>query len=145
MKAPPRPGIVPVAMRELRWMRRDGLALFLAVGVPIIAFAILALTFSNAVIRNLNVSIVDADRTPTSRLYVQAVASSPTVKVTQRSDNLTDAMHAIRSGDAIAAVYIPPKFERDLIDEKRPQITVFYNRQFFTPGNNASSGHIQRD
>jgi ABC-2 type transport system permease protein len=139
MKAPPRPGIMPVAMRELRWMRRDGLALFLAVGVPIIAFAILALTFSNAVIRNLNVSIVDEDRTPTSSLYVQSVASSPTVKVTQRSDNLTDAMHAIRSGDAIAAVYIPPKFERDLIDEKRPQIIVFYNRQFFTPGNNASS------
>ena len=54
-------------------MRRDGLALFLAIGVPLIAFAILALTFSNAVIRNLNVSVVDADRTPTSRLYVQAM------------------------------------------------------------------------
>ena len=139
MKAPPRPGILLVAARELRWMRRDGLALFLAVGVPLIAFAILAFTFSNAVIRNLNVSIVDADRTPTSMLYVQAVASSPTVKVAQRSNSLTGAMHAIRSGDAIAAVYIPTDFERDLIDEKRPQITVFYNRQFFTPGNNASA------
>ena len=56
-------------------MRRDGLALFLAIGVPLIAFAILARTFSNAVIRNLNVSIVDEDRTPTSRLYVQAISS----------------------------------------------------------------------
>ncbi len=139
MKAPPRSGILLVAARELRWMRRDGLALFLAVGVPLIAFAILAFTFSNAVIRNLNVSIVDEDRTPTSRLYVQAVASAPSVKVTHRSSTLTDAMHAIRSGNAIAAVYIPPNFERDLTDEKRPQIVVLYNRQFLTPGNNASS------
>ena len=33
----------------------------------------------------------------------------------ERSDDLTGAMHAIRSGDAIAAVYIPQNFERDLI------------------------------
>ncbi|MGA7323232.1 MAG: ABC transporter permease [Rhodomicrobium sp.] len=139
MKAPPRPGIIPVAVRELRWMRQDGLALFLAIGVPLIAFAILALTFSNAVIRNLGVSVVDADRTPTSRLYVQAIASSPAVRVTHRASTLTGAMQAVRSGEAIAAVYIPPRFEHDLTDEKRPQIIVFYNRQFFTPGNNASA------
>jgi ABC-2 type transport system permease protein len=48
-------------------------------------------------------------------------------------------MHAIRSGEAIASVYIPPDFERDLQSEKRPQIVVFYNRQYLTPGNNASS------
>ncbi|MGA7325895.1 MAG: ABC transporter permease, partial [Rhodomicrobium sp.] len=139
MMAPARPGIVAVAVRELRWMRRDGLALFLAIGVPLIAFTILAFTFSNAVIRNLPVNIVDADRTATSRLYVQAVASAPGVRVAHRSDTLTSAMGEIRSGDAVAAVYIPPNFERDLVDKKRPQIVVFYNRQFLTPGNNASS------
>jgi len=55
-------------------MRRDGVALFLVLGVPLIAFAILAYTFSDAVIRNLQVTIVDADRTPSSMAYVQAVA-----------------------------------------------------------------------
>ncbi|MGA8772681.1 MAG: ABC transporter permease, partial [Rhodomicrobium sp.] len=139
MKPPPRPGIILVATRELRWMYRDRLALFLAIGVPLIAFAILAWTFSNTVIRNLNVSVVDADGTPTSRLYVQAISSAPAVKVTHRSSTLTDAMEAIRAGEAIAAAYIPPNFERDLLDKKRPQIVVFYNRQFFTPGNNASA------
>lgn len=139
MKAPPRPGILLVAARELRWMRRDRLSLFLAIGVPLIGFAILAWTFSNAVIRDLKVSVVDADRTPTSMIYVQAVASASAVSVAERSGDLTSAMHAIRSGDAIAAVYIPENFERDLMARKRPQIIVFYNRQYFTPGNNASS------
>ncbi len=139
MKPPRRPGIILVATRELRWMVRDRLALFLAIGVPLIAFVILAWTFSNAVVRNLNVSVVDSDSTPTSRLYVQAISSAPGVELTHRSSTLTDAMQAIRAGEAIAAAYIPPNFERDLLDKKRPQIIVFYNRQFFTPGNNASA------
>lgn len=120
-------------------MRRDRLALFLAIGVPLIAFALLAWTFSNAVIRDLRVTIVDSDRTPTSMNYVQALASAPGLRVAERSGDLAAAMHAIRSGEALAAVYIPENFERDLIGRKRPQIVMFYNRQYFTPGNNASS------
>jgi ABC-2 type transport system permease protein len=139
MRAPARAGLLLVAAREWRWMRRDRLALFLAIGVPIIAFAILAGIFSNAVVRNLSVTIVDADRSSTSLVYVQAIASAPGVRVAERSGDMTSAMHAIRSGDAIAAVYIPENFERDLIDRKRPQIVVLYNRQYFTPGNSASA------
>jgi ABC-2 type transport system permease protein len=120
-------------------MRRDRVALFLALGVPIIAFTILSLIFSNAVIRNLRVTIVDADRSPTSLIYVQAVASAPGVRVADRSSDMTSATHAIRSGDAIAAVYIPENFERDLVAGRRPEIVSFYNRQYFTPGNSASS------
>ena len=49
-------------------------------------------------------------------------------------------MHAIRSGEAIAAVYLPRNLERDLLaDGKRPQIVIFYNKQYFTPGNIAAS------
>ena len=47
-------------------------------------------------------------------------------------------MKAIRSGSAIAAVYIPPNFERDLSAGRRPQVSLFYNTQFLTPGNSAS-------
>lgn len=68
MKTPPPRGFLLVATRELRWMRRDRIALFLAIGVPLIAFALLAWTFSNAVIRDLKVSFVDADRSPTSMI-----------------------------------------------------------------------------
>jgi ABC-2 type transport system permease protein len=120
-------------------MRRDGVALVLTVLVPVIAFAILTLIFSNAVIRNLRVAIVDADRSATSLIYVQSIASAPGVTVAERSSDMRSAMEAIRSGDAIAAVYIPENFERDLLARKRPQVVSLYNRQYFTPGNNAAS------
>jgi ABC-2 type transport system permease protein len=120
-------------------MRRDEIALLLTILVPVIAFAILTITFSNAVIRNLKVTVVDADRTPTSLTYVQAIASAPGVTVAERSGDMSGAMRAIRSGDAIAAVYIPENFERDILAGRRPQVVTLYNRQYFTPGNNASS------
>jgi ABC-2 type transport system permease protein len=137
--APPR-GIALVAWRELRWLARDRVALFLVVGVPLIAFAILALTFSSAVVRGLGIVVVDADRSHASTLFVEAIAASPGVSVTRRADDLKAATRAIRSGEALAAAYIPPQFERDLLAGRRPQIEVFQNSQFLTPGNIAGKG-----
>jgi ABC-2 type transport system permease protein len=139
MSASVRPGILRVAIREAIWIWRDRVALLLVVVVPLLAFALLAATFSNAVIRNLRVDVVDEDRTQTSMIYVQAIDSAPGVNVARRSSDLNGAMHAIRSGEAIGAVYIPRNLERDIMGGRRPQIVIFYNKQFFTPGNIASA------
>src|SRR4051794_13677845 len=126
-----RPGILRVATREVNWMWRDKVALILMIVIPLVAFSLLAATFSNAVIRDLGVDIVDQDRSQTSMTYVQAINAAPGVSVTGRSVDLTGAMHAIRSGGAIASVYIPRNFERDLTSGKRPQIVIFHNKQYF--------------
>jgi ABC-2 type transport system permease protein len=139
MSAPLRPGFVNVAVREVLWIWRDRVALALVIGVPLFAIALLSLTFSNAVIRDLGVDVVDQDNTQTSMTYVQALNSAPGVNVTRRSTDLNAAMHAIRSGAALAAVYLPRDLERDIAAGKRPQIVIFYNKQYFTPGNVASS------
>ena len=138
MKVPDQPGFVLVAARELRWIVKDRIALFLMVGVPLIAFFILGLTFSSAVIRGLNTVVVDADHSTTAETLIQSVAAAPGISLNRRADDLTAATEAIRSGRAIAAVYIPPQFEQDLLAGRRPQISLFYNRQFMTPGNAAA-------
>ena len=46
----------------------------------------------------------------------------------------------MRSGDAIAAVYIPADFERDLKAERRPQVVAFYNQQYLTAAGIAAQG-----
>jgi ABC-2 type transport system permease protein len=139
MARPLRPGFLAVAFREVAWIRRDRVARLMVLTIPLIAFALLAATFSNAVIRQLRVDVVDQDRTPTSMTLVQAIDAAPGVTVARRSSDLSGAMHAIRSGEAIAAAYIPRDFERDLMAGRRPQIAIFYNKQLFTPGNIASS------
>ena len=134
-----RPGFLAVAARELRWIWTDRVAFLIVLILPLMAATILASTFSAPVIRGLHIAVVDEDRTPTSMAYVQAVDAAPGVTVAARFDDLSSAMHAVRSGDAIAVVFLPEHLERDSLAGRRPQIVVFYNEQIYTAGNLASS------
>src|SRR2546423_13969797 len=98
-------------------------------GVPLFAFVVLGLVFSQPVIRGLGVVVVDEDRSETSRAFVEQVAASPGLDIVARAGDLAAASRAIRSGDAIAAVYVPANFERDLKAERRPQVVAFSNQQ----------------
>jgi ABC-2 type transport system permease protein len=140
MRPKPKPGFLLVARREWRWLLNDRAALILIFGVPLFAFAVLTAVFSNPVIRELGVVIVDADRSETSRAFVEQVAASPDLNIVERAGDLASAARAIRSGDAIGAVYLPADFERDLKAGRRPQVVAFYNQQFLTAAGIASSG-----
>jgi ABC-2 type transport system permease protein len=128
-----------VARREWRWILHDRAALILIFGVPIFAFVVLTAVFSHPVIRGLGIVIVDADRSETSRAFVEQVATSPGLKIVERAGDLSFAVRAIRSGKAIGAIYVPAYFERDLRAERRPQVVAFYNQQFLTAAGIAAS------
>jgi ABC-2 type transport system permease protein len=136
----PKPGFWLVARREWRWLIHDRAALILIFGVPLFAFAVLTAVFSHPVIRDLGTVVVDADRSETSRAFVEQLAASPSLGIVERAADLASAARAIRAGDAIAAIYIPADFERDLKAERRPQVIAFYNQQFLTAAGVASSG-----
>jgi ABC-2 type transport system permease protein len=140
MRPAAKPGFFLVARRECRWLLHDRVALLLIFGVPLFAFLVLTAVFSHPVIRGLGVVIVDQDRSETSRAFVEQVAASPGLSIVARTDDLTSAARAIRSGEAIAAVYVPADFERDLKAQRRPQVVAFYNQQFLTAAGVASSG-----
>jgi ABC-2 type transport system permease protein len=140
MRRKPKPGFLLVARREWRWLLHDRAALILIFGVPLFAFAVLTAVFSHPVIRGLGVVVVDADRSETSRAFAEEVAASPGLSIVERAGDLASAARAIRSGDAIAAVYLPADFERDLKAGRRPQVVAFYNQQFLTAAGVASSG-----
>jgi ABC-2 type transport system permease protein len=111
MRAAAKPGFWLVARREWRWLLHDRVALILIFGVPLFAFVVLAAAFIHPVIRGLGVVVVDADRSEVSRAFVEQVAASPNLAIVERTGDLASAAQAIRTGDAIAAIYIPANFE----------------------------------
>jgi ABC-2 type transport system permease protein len=139
MRPKPKPGFLLVARREWRWLLQDRAALILIFGVPLFAFLVLTAVFSHPVIRGLGVVVVDGDRSQTSRAFVEEVAASPGLSIVERAGDLASAVRAIRSGEAISALYVPADFERDLKAERRPQVVAFYNQQFLTAAGIASS------
>ena len=134
------PGFWRVAGREVRWLLHDRVALILIFAVPLFAFVVLTLVFSQPVIRGLGVAVVDADQSASSRALVEYVAASPSLSIVDRAGDLSTAVRDIRSGKAIAAIYIPANFERDLKADRRPQVVGFYNQQYLTAAGIASSG-----
>ena len=133
MRWKPKPGFMLVARREWRWLLRDRAALILIFGVPLFAFAVLAAVFSHPVIRELGIVIVDADRSESSRAFVEEVAESPGLSIVERASDLAAAGRAIRSGEAIAAVYLPADFERDLKAGRRSQWSASTISSFSPP------------
>jgi ABC-2 type transport system permease protein len=140
MRRPAKPGFLLVATREWRWLLHDHAAQILIFGVPLFAFVVLTAAFSHPVIRGLGVVVVDEDRSETSRAFIERVAVSPSLAIVERAGDLSTAARAIRAGDAIAAIYVPPDFERDLKAARRPQVVAFYNQQYLTAAGVASSG-----
>ena len=140
MRPAPKPGFWLVARREWRWLLHDRVAVILIFGVPLFALTVLTAVFSHPVIRGLGVVVVDADRSDTSRAFVEEVAASPNLSIVERAGDLASAARAIRSGEAIAAGYIPVNFERDLKAGRRPQVVAFYNEQFLTAAGIAATG-----
>jgi ABC-2 type transport system permease protein len=140
MRPAPKPGFWLVARREWRWLLHDRVALILIFGVPLFALVTLTAVFSHPVIRELGVVVVDADRSETSRAFVEQVAASPNLSIVERAGDLASAARAIRSGEAIGAVYLPINFERDLKAGRRPEVVAFYNQQFLTAAGIAASG-----
>src|ERR1700744_5831714 len=134
------PGFLLVAARECRWLFGDRVALLLVFGVPLFAFVVLTTVFSHPVIRNLGVTVVDEDRSDASRALVEYVAASPSLHIVDRAGDMSTAVGDIRSGKALAAIYIPADFERDLKANQRPQVVGFYNQQYLTAAGIAASG-----
>jgi ABC-2 type transport system permease protein len=64
--------------------------------------------------------------------FDDTIRSAPGVKVTMRFCDLYGAETAVRSGEAIAAIYIPENLERDIRRGRRPHVAVFLNKQFFS-------------
>ena len=115
-----RPGFWRVARREAQWLAHDRVALILIFGVPLFAFVVLTIVFSQPVIRGLGVAIVDADRSDASRALAEYVAASPSLNIVDRASDLATAARDIRSGKAIGATSLTFVSEASLKNKKGP-------------------------
>lgn len=128
--------ILAQARKELTQIRRDRLALVLALVLPMVLLALFGTAISLEV-KDLPVVVQDLDRTPLSRDYVEAFRTSITfelvpLEVTDRPESALDR------GRARAAVVIPQYFERDL--RRGDDVEV----QILVDGADANTANIMR-
>src|SRR4249920_97036 len=110
-----------ILQKEFRQIFRDKTILAMMFALPIIQLIILPLA-ANFEVKNVNVAVVDYDRSSYSQQLISKIASSGYFRIVGNTISYADGMHSIEKNDADIMMEIPHGFERNLIREGRQQL-----------------------
>lgn len=94
--------------------------------MPLVAVLIFPLA-ADFEIKNINLSIVDHDKSSYSRLLIQHVQASEYFKVTNVSETYSGALQSVEKGKSDMILEIPTGFEKDLVKEQKTQVLIAAN------------------
>ena len=132
--------ILAIARKETRQLLRDPVYLGLAFAVPLMLLILLGYQLSVDV-KNLPVAVVDRDRSPWSRQYVDGFVNSEYFRLVGRLDTDAEAREWIRAGRARVVLDIPPDFGRRLSANERVAVGVTIDGSFPSRGQ-VSLGYV---
>lgn len=112
-----------VIAKEFIQMRRDRLTFAMMVGIPLMQLLLFGYAI-NTDPRHLPTLVEMGDHGPASRAILQAMETSTYFDIQGVIEHPDEATEALRTGEALFVVTIPPHFERDLARGERPQILL---------------------
>jgi drug efflux transport system permease protein len=128
--------VIAQVKKELVQLSRDKLTLALALVLPALLLLLLSKATSLSV-KDIPIAVQDLDRTPSSRLYIEAVGGSLSFIVKALPAGVSPEQ-ALDQNLARGALIIPPHFERDL---KRGQNAEL---QWLIDGTDANTANVMR-
>ncbi|WP_019986708.1 ABC transporter permease [Rudanella lutea] len=114
-------------LREFRQFSRNGVAMAVFLGGPVVFGLLVGYTYTNATVRNLPVAIVDLNGSALSDKVVDALGDTPTLQIKTVFRDEVAARKAFATGTYEAVVTIPAGFEGDVQQRRTPEIQVDLN------------------
>ncbi len=114
-----------IGWRELRLTVRDQGVLIFFLLVPLAYPLVYAFIYTNEVIRDVPVAVVDDSRTSRSRLYLRHLDASPDVRIVSYCANMDEARRLLRKREAYGIVYLPSNFNSELAKGHQSYVKVF--------------------
>jgi ABC-2 type transport system permease protein len=112
-----------ILQKEFRQIFRDKTILAMMFALPIIQLIILPLA-ANFEVKNVNVAVVDYDRSSYSQKLINKIASSGYFRIVGSTISYRDALKLIEKNDADIMLEIPQGFERNLVREGSQQLNM---------------------
>jgi ABC-2 type transport system permease protein len=112
-----------ILQKEFRQIFRDKTILAMMFALPIIQLIILPLA-ANFEVKNVNVAVVDYDRSSYSQKLIYKIASSGYFRIVGNTISYPGALKLIEKNDADIMLEIPHGFERNLLREGRQQLNM---------------------
>ena len=108
-----------VMVKEVRQLARDRLTFGMIIGIPVMQMLLFGYAI-NFDVRDLRAATVDDARTSLSRGYVADLEASGVVDFAGPAASVAELRRRMNAGEISVGVYIPPDFERRVLDGTRP-------------------------
>jgi len=108
-----------IAAKETRQLRRDRLTVGMVVGIPLMQILLFGYAI-NLDVRHLTAGVADQAETAYSRQLVEDMQASQVLDLTIQVATPEALLDALRRGEIMVGIYVPPDFERRLADPTRP-------------------------
>jgi ABC-2 type transport system permease protein len=104
-----------VTLKEIRYILRDRTTLLLITLMPVILLFILAYAVT-ADISHVPVAVLDLDKTPTSRAFIQQILLGDDLELYARPQSLDDIETLLLRDEIRAAILLAPGFEQQILE-----------------------------
>jgi ABC-2 type transport system permease protein len=106
-----------VIVKEVRQLRRDRMTLGMIIGIPVLQLLLFGYAI-NTDVRNLPLAVADQAQSATSRALLQDLLSTQVVRPAAAAHTPEDLLELLRAGTISVGVWIPPDFDRRLIERR---------------------------
>lgn len=120
--------------QELLEIKNSWYKLSLVSVFPLLSFFLLVAIFYKGVAVSLPIVVVDNDKSQLSKRLLFNVQASSTLDIKYRVTNTKEAMALVKSSKAYGIVVVPENFERDVLLQTEPKVTVLLNTQYILIG-----------
>ncbi len=124
---------IVLVQKEFLQIKRNSFLPRLIIAFPILVMLLMPLIMTMDV-RNVNVALVDMDRSTTSRRVASHIEASEYLTLTQVTAEYPLAMEALEQGEVDVIVQIPDHFERDMMVATPERISITANAVNATKG-----------
>ncbi len=119
---------------EINALLSDPWQLSMVSWIPISLFLIMWLIFSQGVVTNIPIGVVDHDASVLSRKMIHQFDAHPSLLVKRKYANSQEAVRDLRKGEIYGLVMVPENLEKDIRSGTPPRVTAFINSQFLLMG-----------
>lgn len=110
---------------ELRNIFRDSGVLIFFILVPLAYPLLYSFIYTNEVVREVPVAVVDADRSATSRDYLRRTDATTDIRIAAYCANMEEARELLKHREVYGIIYIPSDFTSRLSRGEQSYVSLF--------------------
>lgn len=115
---------------EFRFIFSDVAVVFSMLIIPLVISFAYTYIYSNQVLNDLPVVVVDQDNTSESRLFGRMLDATSQVELSRRTADFGEAQALLDQGKARGMIVIPHFFGRDLNRQAQPSVSVYADASY---------------